>query len=44
MAKSKNINTESRPQANGDMFINGLKVTAVNGVDASKLKFKSKKQ
>ncbi len=44
MTKSKNINTESRPQANGDMFINGLKVTAVNGVDASKLKFKSKKQ
>ena len=44
MAKSKNINTESRPQANGDMFINGLKVTAVNGVDSSKLKFKSKKQ
>ncbi len=44
MAKSKNINTESRPQANGDMFINGLKVTAVNGVDAFKLKFKSKKQ
>ena len=44
MAKSKNINTESRPQANGDIFVNGLKVTAVNGVDSSKLKFKSKKQ
>ena len=44
MAKSKNINAESRPQANGDIFVNGLKVTAVNGVDSSKLKFKSKKQ
>ena len=43
MAKSKNISLEPRPQANGDIFINGLKVKAVNGVDSSKLKFKIKK-
>ena len=43
MAKSKNINQDPRPQANGDIFIGGLKVKAVNGVDSSKLKFKSKK-
>ena len=43
MAKSKNITNEPRPQANGDVFIGGLKVKAVNGVDSSKLKFKSKK-
>ena len=42
MAKSKNINQDPRPQANGDIFIGGLKVKAVNGVDSSKLKFKSK--
>jgi len=44
MAKSKNINQDPRPQVNGDVFIGGLKVKAVNGVDSSKLKFKSKKQ
>jgi len=43
MAKSKNISNEPRPQQGGDVFINGLKVRAVNGVDSSKLKFKSKK-
>ena len=43
MAKSKNITNEPRPQANGDMFINGLKVKAVTGADSSKLKFKIKK-
>ena len=43
MAKSKNISTDPRPQANnGDVFINGLRVKAVNGVDSSKLKFKVK--
>ena len=42
MAKSKNISQDPRPQANGDIFIGGLKVKAVNGVDSSKLKFKSK--
>jgi hypothetical protein len=43
MAKSKNITGQARPQANGDMFINGLKVKAVTGADSSKLKFKIKK-
>jgi len=43
MAKSKNITGQVRPQANGDMFINGLKVKAVTGADSSKLKFKIKK-
>jgi hypothetical protein len=43
MAKSKNINNDPRPQATGDVFINGLRVKAVNGVDTSKLKIKSKK-
>ena len=43
MAKSKNITNEPRPQATGDVFINGLRVKAVNGVDTSKLKIKSKK-
>jgi hypothetical protein len=43
MAKSKNISNEPRPQVGGEVFINGLKVRAVNGVDSSKLKFKSKK-
>ena len=42
IAKSKNISQDPRPQADGDIFIGGLKVKAVNGVDSSKLKFKSK--
>ena len=42
MAKSKNITNEPRPQAGSDVFINGLKVTAVSGADSSKLKFKVK--
>ena len=41
-AKSKNINNEPRSTASGDVYINGLKVRAVNGVDSSKLKFKKK--
>jgi len=41
-AKSKNINTEPRSTSSGDVFINGLKVRAINGVDSSKLKFKKK--
>ena len=41
--KSKNITNEPRPQATGDIFINGLKVKAIDGVDSSKLKFKVKK-
>ena len=42
-AKSKNINQEARSTTPGDLFINGLKVKAVNGVDSSKLRVKSKK-
>ena len=30
IAKSKNINNEPRPQASGDVFINGLKVKAIS--------------
>ncbi len=40
MAKSKNINTEPRANSAGEVFINGLKVKAINGVDSSKLKIK----
>ena len=42
MAKSKNITETARPQAGSDVFVNGLRVKAVDGVDASKLKFKVK--
>jgi len=42
-AKSKNINNEARTSPSGDIFINGLKVKAINGVDSSKLKIKRKK-
>ena len=30
-------------QANGELFINGLKVKAISGVDSSKLRFKNQK-
>ena len=39
-SKSKNIGEDVRPQANGEMFVNGLRVKAISGVDSSKLKFK----
>jgi len=42
LAKSNNISTEPKPNAGGEVFIGGLKVKAVNGVDSSKLKFKIK--
>tara|TARA_R100001530_G_scaffold30601_2_gene24087 strand:+ start:252 stop:1484 length:1233 start_codon:yes stop_codon:yes gene_type:complete len=42
-AKSKNISNESRKEPSGDIFINGLKVKAINGVDSSKLKIKKRK-
>ena len=42
-AKSKNINNEPRTSPSGDIFINGLKVKAINGVDSSKLKIKKRK-
>ena len=40
--KSKNVETASRPQNNEDIYINGLKVRAVNGVDSSKLKIQKR--
>ena len=39
-AKSKNITQEARPQQGGEVYINGLRVKAISGVDSSKLKFK----
>lgn len=41
-AKSKNITNEIRATSSGEMFINGLKVKAISGVDSSKLKIKKK--
>ena len=43
MAKSKNISNEPRTTSTGDVFVNGLRVKAINGVDSSKLKIKIKK-
>ena len=40
MAKSKNISTEPRQTAAGEVFVNGIKVKAMSGVDSSKLKIK----
>jgi hypothetical protein len=40
MAKSKNISTEPRKTSNGEVFVNGLRVKAISGVDSSKLKVK----
>ena len=40
MAKSKNISTEPRQTSQGEVFVNGLKVKAISGVDSSKLKVK----
>ena len=42
-AKSKNISNEARTAPSGDIFINGLKVKAINGVDSSKLKIRKRK-
>ena len=42
-AKSNNVSTEARPQQGGEVYINGLRVKAISGVDSSKLKFKIKK-
>ncbi len=44
MAKSKNISNEPRATSTGDVFINGLKVKAVDGVDSSKLKLRINKK
>ena len=43
IAKTKNITTEPRQTASGEVFVNGLKVKAVSGLDSSKLKIKTKK-
>jgi len=44
IAKSNNINAEPRSNPTGDVFVGGLKVRAINGVDSSRLKFKTKKK
>jgi hypothetical protein len=42
VAKSNNISTAPRKTSTGEIFVNGFKVKAINGVDSSKLKIKSK--
>jgi len=43
VAKSKNINKDARPSQPADeIYLNGLKVKAISGVDSSKLKIKRK--
>jgi hypothetical protein len=42
LAKSKNISTESRKTNTGEVFIQGLKVKAVSGLDSSSLRIKKK--
>ena len=42
VAKSKNINTEARKSAPEDIYLNGLKVKAVSGINSSKLKIKKR--
>ena len=44
MAKSKNISNEPRTTSNGEVFINGMKVKAISGVDSSKLKIRTNKK
>ena len=44
MAKSKNVSNEPRTTSTGDVFINGMKVKAISGVDSSKLKIKTKQK
>ena len=42
VAKSNNITTAPRQTSSGEIFVNGFKVKAINGVDSTKLKIKSK--
>jgi len=42
-ARSKNITNDVRPTESGEVFINGMRVKAINGVDSSKLKIKKRK-
>ena len=39
-AKSKNITNEVRATSSGEMFINGMKIKAISGVNSSKLRIK----
>ncbi|GAF82255.1 unnamed protein product, partial [marine sediment metagenome] len=43
VAKSKNISEDVRPSPTGDVFVGGLKVKAISGLDSSKLKIKTRK-
>jgi hypothetical protein len=43
VAKSNNISTEPRQTSSGEIFVNGLRVKAINGVDSSKLKIQQRK-
>ena len=42
IAKSKNISTEPRKTGSGEVFVGGLKVKAISGLDSSKLRIKKK--
>ncbi len=42
LAKSKNINMDPRKTASGEVFVGGLKVKAISGLDSSKLRIKKK--
>jgi len=42
-AKSKNISNEARATAPSDVYIGGLKVKSISGLDSSKLKIKTRK-
>ena len=44
MAKSKNLSNEPRATSTGDVYINGLKVKAIDGVNSSKLKLRINKK
>ena len=43
VAKSKNIKEDIRTGLNTDVFVGGLKVKAISGLDSSKLKIKTRK-
>jgi hypothetical protein len=43
IAKSKNITTEPRQTAAGEITFGGMKIKAISGVDSSKLKIKNRK-
>ncbi len=43
VAKTKNLSTEPRQEASGDVFVGGIKVKAISGADASKLRIKTRK-